>query len=98
VRDYIEVKSSLVTLDGYIEQIRQVFAQPEQHVALTQSGLRLNRMNIKVGAESEEAAHNLTLAELRVGDRVDAVIAFVRCPRSELPPVEDRLAHAERFL
>ena len=98
VKDYIEVKSTLVTLDGYIEQIEQVFAHPERHVALTRAEVRLSRMNIKVGAQSEEPAHNLTLAELRVGDRVDAVVAFVRCPRSEMPPVEDRLAQAERFL
>ena len=98
VKDYIEVKSTLVTLDGYIAQIKDVFGHPEQHVALTRSELRLNRLNVRLDEGSEEAHQALTLAELRVGDRLQAVIAFVRCPRSELPAREDLLAKAERFL
>ena len=98
VRDYIEVKSSLVTLDGYIAQIEEVFGHPEQHVALTRSELRLDRMNVKQDAASADPQQALTLAELRIGDRQQAVIAFVRCPRAELPKEEDLLAKAERFL
>ena len=45
----------------------------------------------------EEPHQALTLAELRVGDRLQAV-TFVRCPRAELPAREDLLAKAERFL
>ena len=98
VKEYIEVKSSLVTLDGYMAQIKEVFGKPEQHVALTRSELRLSRMNVKMDASSEEPHQALTLAELRVGDRLQAVIAFVRCPRAELPARDDLLAKAERFL
>jgi hypothetical protein len=97
-RNYVEAKAGLVTLDGYIAQIREVFAQPQDHVALTLKELWLDRMNIKVGPRDEEPHHVLALAELRVGDRVDAVVAFARCPRSEMPPVVDRLAQAERYL
>jgi hypothetical protein len=98
VRDYIEVKGTLVTLDGYLAQIEAVFGHPEQHVALARNALRLDRMNVKLepGAESEGEA--LGLLELRVGDKLQAVIAFVRCPRAELPPPKDLLAQAERFL
>jgi len=98
VKDYIEVKSSLATLDGYIAQIAEVFGHPEQHVSLAQSELRLDRMNVKVEAGGEQPHQALTLAELRVGDRLQAVVALVRVPRSELPPEEDLLAKAERFL
>ena len=98
VKDYIEVKSSLVTLDGYMAQIKEVFGKPDQHVALTRSELRLSRMNVKMDASSEEPHQALTLAELRVGDRLQAVVAFVRCPRSEQPAREDLLAKAERYL
>ena len=98
VKDYIEVKSSLVTLDGYMAQIKEVFGKPDQHVALTRSELRLSRMNVKMDASSEEPHQALTLAELRVGDRLQAVVAFVRCPRAELPARQDLLAQAERFL
>ena len=97
-KDYVEAKAGLVTLDGYIAQIREVFAHPEQHVALTQKELRIDRMNIQVEPRDGEPHNVLALAELRVGDRVDAVVAFARCPRSEMPPVVDRLAQAERYL
>lgn len=98
VKDFIEVKSSLVTLDGYIAQIEEVFAHPERHATLARTELHLDRMNVKVGTAQADPSQALTLAELRVGDRPQAVVAFVRCPRSELPPAEDLLARAERFL
>jgi hypothetical protein len=85
VKDFIEVKSSLATLDGYIAQIEDVFGHPERHVALARSELRMNRMNVKVEPGRDEPHQALTLAELRVGEHLKAVIAFVRCPRSELP-------------
>jgi hypothetical protein len=98
VKGFIEVKSTLATLDGYIDVIREEFSHPEQHVVLTRSKLTVTRMNIKADQDTEEPHHTLTLAELRVGDRLEAVIAPVRIPRSELPPKEDLLAKAERFL
>jgi hypothetical protein len=98
VRDFIDVKGSLATLDGYFAQIERVFVQPRQHVALTRNALRLDRMNVKVEATGEAEREPLSLLELRVGDKLQAVIALVRCPRSELPPAGDLLAQAERFL
>ena len=98
VEGYIEAKSSLATLDGYIAQIADVFSHPEQHVTLTQSEMRINRMGIKVDDGTDERHNALTLAELNVGDKLRSVVALVRCPRSELPPKEDLLANAERYL
>ena len=46
----------------------------------------------------EEGHNALTLAELSVGEKLRGVIALVRCPRSELPPKEDLIANAERYL
>ena len=98
VKDFIEVKSTLATLDGTIAQIQEVFGNPERHVALTRHELRVDRMNVKVDAAANESNRAITLAELRVGERTQAVIAFVRCPRSEMPAKVDLLAQAERFL
>lgn len=98
VRDYIDTKATLATLEGYLAQIEAVFGHPEQHAALDRSPLHVSRMNVKVEPGSEEPHHALALAELRIGDRVNAVIAFVRCPRAELPAPKDLLAQAERFL
>ena len=98
VDDYIEAKASLATLDGYLGQIVEVLLQPAEHVQLTQNTLRLNRMGIKVDAASEESANALTLTELSIGDGLHGVIALVECPRAEMPPKEDLIANAERYL
>jgi hypothetical protein len=98
VRDFIETKSSVATLDSYLALIDDVFSHPERHVSLTRSELTVSRMSVKVDAKSEERHDTLTLAELRVGDKVNAVVAFVQCPRSELPPKGNLLAQAEKFL
>jgi hypothetical protein len=98
VEGYIDAKSSLATLDGYIAQIDDVFSHPERHVTLTQSDMRINRMGLKVEDGADERHNALTLAELSVGNTLRGVVALVRCPRSELPAKEDLLANAERYL
>jgi hypothetical protein len=98
VADYIETKGSLATLDGYIEQINAVLVLPEEQVMLTHVPLRINRMGIKVEAGSSEPAEDLDLAELSIGEGLRATIAVVRIPRAEMPPKEDLIAQAERYL
>ncbi|MBO9516368.1 MAG: hypothetical protein J7549_19810, partial [Variovorax sp.] len=98
VKDTIAVKSTLVTLDGYIAQIEAVFGHPADHVTLASTALRLDRMNVKVPEGSMDPHEVLQLAELRVGDRLDVVIAFARCARTDVPAPRDLLAQAERFL
>ena len=98
VDGYIEAKTSLATLDGYIKHIDDVFSHPEQHVTLTHTPLRLSRMGVKVGDATKGPVNELTLAELSIGENLRGAIAIARCPRSELPPKEDLIAKAERYL
>jgi len=98
VRDTIEIKSTLVTLDGYIAQIEAVFGHPADFVSLCHMALPLDRMNVKVPEGSADPHAVLDLSELRVGDRLDVVIAFARCARADVPAPRDLLAQAERFL
>jgi hypothetical protein len=97
VDEYIEVKSSIATLDRYVDRIREVLQQPEAHLDIAHRPLHVNRMGIKVERGEDEAAHDLALDELRLGE-LRIVIALVRCPRAEMPPVEDLVAKAERYL
>jgi hypothetical protein len=94
---YREAKHSLTTLDGYIAHMSAVLAHPEEHAALTQERLRLNRMGVKVEPGSEEA-DDIDLAELSIGEGQRATVALVRIPRAELPPKEDMLAQAQKLL
>ena len=98
VDGYIEAKASLATLDGYIKHIDDVFSDPSHHVSLTHTPLRLSRMGIKVEGAAVGPVNELTLAELSIGDDFRGAVAIVRCPRGELPPKEDLLAKAERYL
>jgi len=98
VDGYIEAKASLATLESYIKHIQEVFAHPEQHVTLTHTPLRMSRMGIKVEENFQGLVNDLSLAELAIGPDLRGAIAIVRCPRSELPPKEDLVAKAERYL
>jgi hypothetical protein len=71
---------------------------PEQHVRLTHTPLRLSRMGIKVEDASMGPVNELRLTELAIGDDFQAAIAIVCCPRGEMPPKEDLVAKAERYL
>jgi len=96
--EYSDARSNLTTLDGYIDHINAVFGQPEAYVALARAPLRVTRMGVKVEAGSSETADDLDLAELSIGDGLQATIAFVRIPHDELPPKQDLLAQALRTL
>jgi hypothetical protein len=98
VEGYIEAKSSLATLEGYVAQIDAVLSHPEEQVQLTHTRLRLNRMGIKVEEGRAEPSEELALADLTIGDNLHVVIALVRIPRDQLPPKEDLIAQAERYL
>jgi len=98
VDGYIEAKTSLTTLQGYINHIDDVFSHPEQHVTFTNTPLRLSRMGTKVNDASSGPVNELTLAELSIGEDLRIAIAIARCPRSEVPPKEDLIAKAERYL
>jgi hypothetical protein len=96
--DLSEAKASLATLGGYIDQVNAVLANPEQHLKVERFRLRVNRMGIKVAEDSPEPASDLTLARISVGPDFTRVVAAVRCPRDEMPPKQDLLAEAARYL
>jgi hypothetical protein len=95
---YLDARASLATLQTRIDQINSVFGAPAEHVGLARVELRVTRLGYKVAASSEEPASNLSLSELSIGAGLKAVIAFVRCQRSELPSPESLAARAARVL
>jgi hypothetical protein len=95
---YAEARGSLATLDGYIGHIEAVFGHPGDHVQLRTTDLRLSLMGVKLEPGDAGPANVFRLHELSDGRDLSVAIAFVRCPRSELPPEVDRIAEAERLL
>jgi hypothetical protein len=98
VHDYIETKSSIATLDACIGHIDAVFSHPEQQVSLQGTPLRLSRMGVRVDAGHPGPVNEFVMTELAIGEGLSVVIAIVRCSLAELPPEEDLLSNAERFL
>ncbi|HTP62203.1 MAG TPA: hypothetical protein VMJ14_08980 [Burkholderiales bacterium] len=98
VDDYVEVKASLATLDTHIEHVNAIFNAPANCVSLARTELRVDQMGYKIAQAPGEQAPPLVLSELSIGSGLTIVIAFVRCPRAELPPREDLIARAAREL
>ncbi len=97
VDQFIEVKSSVATLDRYIDQINDVLDHPEAHLKLVRTPLRVSRLGIKVEAGEDPNANELVLDQLQFAD-ISVVVATVSIPRAEMPPAEDLVAKAERYL
>jgi len=98
VHEFIETKASVATLDSYIRHIEAVFAHPEQHVSLHEIPMRLSRMGVRVDDRYPGPVNEFGLTELAIGEGTNVTIAIVRCALAELPPEEDLLAKAERYL
>ncbi|MDM0106978.1 hypothetical protein QTH97_18680 [Variovorax sp. J22R24] len=98
VHDYIETKAGVATLDAFIKHIDAVFAHPEKQVSLQRTPMRLSRMGVRVDADHPGPLNEFIMTELAIGEGVNVVIAIVRCPLAELPPEEDLLSNAERFI
>ena len=96
---YLEAKSSLSLLDGYIGHINAVLTKPEQQVGIKRVHMRVNLLGFKVDEPTrDEPTNELELTDLYIGDGLRATVALVRIPREEVAPKEDLLAQAERFL
>jgi len=96
--EFIAEKASLKTLEGVIDGVRRIFEAPENVLGLETVALRLSGTGYKVEAGSSEAATDLALQELFIGENLRGVIAFVRCARQDLPPPDDALRRVERTL
>ncbi len=81
-QDLAEARKPLSTLGDYLEQVRQVVGQPEPYLHLHPLSLRLNRLGVKLDADSPEPGETLALFELDSLEE-QRIGALVRFPREE---------------
>jgi len=91
--DLVAARKQLGTLDDYLTQVLTVLSQPETYLRVQPQSLRLNRLGVKLAADSPEPGETLALIELasledqRIG-------TLVRFSREELLPIDDCGTHA----
>ena len=69
-----------------MKQIISVFGNPGSFVRLRKLSVRLNKMGIKLGANSKQACNILKLSEVFIGNERPRVITLANFPRQDLQP------------
>ena len=75
-----------------LEQVNAVFSRPDKFVRFQQCSLRLNKMGIKIDADSRQACNEIRLAEVRIGQEPPRVVTLAKFPRDEILPRKEFLA------
>ncbi len=96
-KELLDIKGKPRSMEHYLEQISDVLLVPEQHLTMSEARLRVNRLGIKMAEHSSEAADELVLTELRLGE-LSAIAVPVKCKRSGMLPKGSLLAEAEKYL
>jgi len=84
--DADERPHKLATLEDYLDQVVEVFANPEKHLSLEISSVYLSRMNRKLPPGAQDDLNEIRMADSgnSRGDHIS--IIAVRIPRAEMPP------------
>jgi DNA-binding FrmR family transcriptional regulator len=83
-QELVAARKQLGTLDDYLEQVRQVLGQPETYLQIKPLSLRLNRLGVKLDANSPEPGETIRLFEL-TSLETQRIGVLVRVGREELP-------------
>ena len=85
-------KAHPVTPLESLKQVNAVFSRPDKFVRFKKCSLRLNKMGIKIDADSRQACNEIRLAEVEIGDELPRVVTLAKFPRDELLPRKEFLA------
>lgn len=87
-------------LDGELEALCGVLAQPEKYVHLERKQLKLNSMNVVLDDTSTDIVSEIdfSLAQLSGAAKIQSAFVLARMDRSEMPEIRMNLADAERYL
>ena len=97
-RDLNDALTQSQTLDDSLAHVNAVLSQPEKHFQVGSITMRLDRMNIKVDDGASNDGDPVTLVEATVVGQEPRVGLLVKFPRSDLPPEEDFVKQARRYL
>jgi hypothetical protein len=75
-----------------LDQLNTVLAHPDEYVRIDKCSLKLNKMGIKIGADSDQPCNDLNLTEVYFGEESPRVVTLARFPRDELLPKSEPLS------
>ena len=78
---------AVATMEGVLEQVRSIFANPETHLANSMISFRVNRAGIKLDEQATESGNHVRILEFSMG-QVKRVATLVICLRDEMLSVE----------
>jgi len=83
--------------EGTLEQLREVFKQPQCFVRLTTNSLHLTRLGVKLDPAATNG-NRIDIAEVDLGRSNRRVVVLARFPRDELLPSQDFLSNVSHYL
>jgi hypothetical protein len=75
-----------------LQQLNAVLAHPDHHVRIDRCSLKLNKMGIKIGGDSDQPCNELELTEVCFGEESPRVVTLAKFPRDELQPRDEALS------
>lgn len=87
-------------LEGELETLREVLANPQRYLAIETRTLRLNTMNVVVDSATTDVAADVpfSLVSLMGSEPLQRAFVLARIARSELPEARIDFAEAQRYL
>jgi hypothetical protein len=80
-----------------LNQLRQVFEQPDDFVRLNRDTLILSRLGVKLEPGSSDG-NRVEVAEVELGRSDRRVVVLARFPREDLLPSQDFLSNVSHYL
>ena len=74
------LNSPLLTPQLALQQVTDVFSEPDKFIRIRKSGLRLNKMGIKISGDSPQPANELNLTEVVIGNDMPRVVTLAKLP------------------
>jgi hypothetical protein len=73
----------LLTPQLALQQVTDVFSEPDKFIRISKSALRLNKMGIKISEDSPQPANELNLTEVVIGNDMPRVVTLAKLPPKE---------------
>ncbi len=92
------MKVKLESPNDYINLINTIFNNPEAYIRVKNASMRLNNLGVKINDTSIQSAHNIELAEIKIGEAPSRVVVLVKYPKKEMLPKEDFFEKVSHYL